>query len=296
MLDLIAFFRKKYPEYVQLGLSVIPENKVTIAIDGKNYETIFFHLLYEPQLIGILIPDTLVGCNDFEKISNLSFPKNDPARAAFTITCVSKIDCDDQAVLLCKVGSVQLKKNWFEHWYVNRFFQRALAKNNYVIDHFDAAVFDKMLIFFRYPKPVFVICTSSERANSFPVDTCRKVGNYYVFGVRESNRIMSKVAIGDQFSIGISDFEKRNLIYQLGNYSDADSPVSYLTDDPTGIRIPEVVSDYTIVALKQIIRFENQSVFVAHTVSETVVLNPSKFLAHIHKFWLLSKNIRKQYL
>lgn len=295
MLHLISFFRKKYPEFVQLALSTVPENTVAISVDGKKYDTSFFHLLYEPQLIGIELPEALKEFEDGFKITRLQIPNPRSQPIELELAFDSKMDCG-QTILLFKVIKADLHASWFERWYINRFFKRALVKNNYVIQKFDPIVFDKLLTFFYYPKPVFVISTRSETGNSFPVDTCRKVGDHYIFGVRASNKIMAAVTIGESFAIGFSDFSNKHLVYQLGNYSDAQNPVQYIKDGQTGIMVPEAVSGYQLVTLEEVRTFGNQSVFVARINSNIIQLKQAPFLAHIHKLWLLPKQVRKYYL
>ena len=208
----------------------------------------------------------------------------------------NSIKLGQETVVIFKVDSVCLEAGVLQKLYIKRFYKRAIKKNNFVIRTFNLAVFNKIISCFYYPKPVFLISTKVlQNKNSFPVDTCREIGNHFIFGVRASNKIMNSVVIGDIFAIGISDFSKGNTIYELGNYSIEKNDISYIENQEHDIFIPNIVSKYCCVALTQIHSYQSQNIYVAKMISEEIIVNQSPFLSHIHKFWLLKKQRSRFY-
>ena len=289
MLKLIDYFLvKKYPEFVQLSLDDIKNNAVTIDFGNKKYYGSFVHLLYDPQIIGVQIPDTLRFSEVLETITHLSIDNKKNTLIDFQVKLHQIIKLDKETVLLFEVEKTQLHISLAEKRYVNRFYVRAIKKNNFVIKHFDTIVFDKILSFFYYPKPVYLISTASnEERNSFPVDTCHRIDNHFIFGVRASNKLMSQVAIDEIFCMSLSDFEHKEGLYNLGNYSPEKKEISYIENQEYGIKIPHIISKYQFVSLVKIHSYLNQNIYVAKVISEEFVVTKLPFLAHIHKFWLL---------
>jgi len=288
-MQLISFFRKKHPEFVQVPLVEIPENTIEITLENKQYKATYFHLLYEPQLIGITIPESLTA-EQVSPIKTITINKFHKIKLEWTVNFNATINLGAQTILLFEVVNADLKTNFWERLYIRRFFKRAIIKNNYVINTFNTRVFDKMISFFYYPKPVYIVSTAATAGeNAFPVDTCRQVGTLFIFGVRTSNQKMQQVNIGDTMVMGLSEFSKKHLIYQLGNYSTENREIDYTMDPNYGIAVPNIVSKYYSVRLTQIHSYDSQKVYVAQSIAGEKTLSPSPFLAHIHKFWLLPK-------
>ena len=289
MLKLISFFKKKLPEFVQIALSGIPENTVEVILENKRYKATYFHLLYEPQLIGITFSESFT-VEQGSQIKTVAICKSDKTKLIWELNFSAVINVGAETVFLFEVLKADLKVNFLERLYIRRFFERAIKKNNYVIGTFTADVFDKMISFFYYPKPVYIISTTAtEGENAFPVDTCRHMGTYFIFGVRTSNKKMHQVKIGDSLAIGLSEFSKKHLIYQLGNYNTENREIDYAMDIHYKIATPNIISKHYWVTLTQIHSYESQKVYVAEIIAHEKTLNKSSFLAHIHKFWLLPK-------
>lgn len=281
------FFKEKYAEYVQLPFAEPESNTIQTVLDGKKYYGSFLQLLYEPQLIGVVFSDTGIL---FDTVNELTILKNNQTKLiSFSVKFSREIVLDKVKILLFEVESAKLHISFLEKIYVRRFYTRALIKNNYVIDFFNPGVFDKLIAFFYYPKPVYLISTLAEGNNSFPVDTCTRVDNHFIFGVRESNKIMNAVKIGNVFAVSLSDFYQKGKIYQLGNYSETTNEITYVEDEQYKLRIPEIVARYQLVRLKEVYRYRKQNVYVGQIISGENIINTAPFLAHIHKFWLLSK-------
>lgn len=289
MLKFISFFRKKQPEFVQMPLSEVPENTAEVILENKQYKVTCFHLLYEPQLIGIRSHE-LFTAEQGSQITTITISKSHKIILNWEVRFKAALHLGTEAIFLFEVLKADLKIIFLERLYIRRFFERAVKKNNYVISTFNTAVFDKMISFFYYPKPVYIISTEATPGeNAFPVDTCRQVGAYFVFGVRTSNKKMQPVAIGDTLAIGLSEFSKKHLIYQLGNYSTEKGEIDYTMDAHYGIAVPNIVSEYYWVTLTQIHSYESQKVYVAEIIADKKIRNQEPFLTHIHKFWLLPK-------
>ena len=289
MLKFISFFRKKYPEFVQVPLLKVPENTVEVILENKQYTATCFHLLYEPQLIGIKINEPITN-GQRSQITTITVSKFHKTKLNWRVGFKTTINLGAETIFLFEVLTADLKINFLERLYIRRFFERAIKKNNYVISIFNSAIFDKIISFFYYPKPVYIISTKAPLGeNAFPVDTCRQVGAYFVFGVRTSNKKMQKVKIGDNLAIGLSEFSKKHLIYQLGNYSTEKREIDYTMDAHYGISVPNIVSKHYWVTLTQIHSYESQKVYVAEIIGDEKIRNQEPFLAHIHKFWLLPK-------
>ena len=307
MKSLISFIRKKYPEFVPLALTEIPDNTITIEIEGKKHEFTFFNVLYEPQLIGVEIPDEWKNTGSFHNFTKMSIRagKKIP-QVGFDVHFERIIAAGEHKVAVFSVKDVTIKSGIFENWYANRFFKRAIIKNNFIIKTFDAKVYRKIIAFFYYPKPVFIISTSAPVGkNAFPVDTCRQIGSHFIFGVRQSNKIISAVNPGDVIAIGLSDFSKQHLIYQLGKYSPEENLIQYVYNEKYGIAVPEIIVENHFITIIEIIKYDNQDVYVGEIIAHESRRTETPFFAHIHKFWLLSatrrkfysgRNTRKQYL
>ncbi|WP_298155893.1 hypothetical protein [Flavobacterium sp.] len=293
MLNLLSFFSAKYPEYVQVPLEKIPGNEGYVKIQGNNQPVTLFNVLYEPQLIGLTFSDNNFTSTEIEGVSNLSLGEN----AIFLkISFESTIKIPSGNTFLYRVNNADLDIQFWKRKYLQRFYKRAVAKNNFVIEVFDFGVFLKITSFFYYPKPVFLVSTKEkEGRNTFPVDTCRKVGNYYIFGARKSNRIINKAVVGDEIVIGSSDFTQRELIYQLGKYSSGKNEIPSSADGQTGIFVPSTVASYEVAEIHQIIAYKNQNVYIAKVTSGIMKLSDNPMLAHIHKFWLIEGKIRSRY-
>ena len=298
MLHLIDYFLiKKHKEFVQLPLLKRGNQPVEIEWNQQKYYSTVFHLLYEPQIIGVSIPQDLMVDDALKEIKKLTIrDENQQPIILWQVAFVSYINLGEETVGIFKIDAVDLKVGWLQKQYINRFYKRDLKNNNFIIKTFNAAVYNKIISFFYYPKPVFLISTKAERSNnSFPVDTCRQVGNHFIFGVRASNKIMNAVAIDDVFCIGLSDFSKGNAIYELGNHSAEKNEISYIENTKYDISVPNIISKYCWVKLVQIDAHQTQNIYIAQMVSEEITVNPSPFLAHIHKFWLLKKQRSRSY-
>ncbi|AWA29503.1 hypothetical protein HYN48_05040 [Flavobacterium magnum] len=293
MFRLIRFFAKKQPEYVQVALDTVPGNEAIVTIDATDYEVIFFNVLYEPQLIGIVFPEFEVTPESMAGVSCLNI-KNGTIR--FDLTYNANIRTSSGNIFLCTVNDAAIRTGLFGKRYLQRFYERALVKKKYVIGTLDISVYRKLIAFFYYPKPVFLVCTATtENTNAFPVDTCRKVWDHYIFGARRSNNIIGGCAVGDVIIIGDADFSKRDMIYQLGKFRVAQDEIKFRTDTGTGIPVPETVSGYEAARIVQIMEYATQNVYIAEVVSERTVVNDAPALAHIHKFWLTSEKMRRRY-
>ncbi len=236
------FFKEKHPEYVQLSLYEIENNIIELVGHNLKYKGLLLHLLYEPQLIGVKISEKIPT---LETIKELIISKNNKPFIQFFVEFSRSITLDKETIVLFEVKEVNLHISFLAKQYIGRFYKRALKKNNYVIDVFNPKVFNKLISFFYYPKPVYLISTattSDENKNSFPVDTCQRVGNYFIFGVRASNKIMNSVKMNDVFAISLSDFHQKDNIYQLGNYSSKINKISHIDEATCSIKIPDVVS------------------------------------------------------
>jgi hypothetical protein len=276
---------------VQLSLTTIEENLGEFYLDNKWHSCQIFHLLYDPQIIGLAMPNKWENSNEINHLANVRIlDQNKKAIVFLELFFISKTDVvGDKRVMLFEVKNATLKINSFEKIYINRFYKRNLAIENYTIKEFNAVVFNKIISFFYYPKPVFLISTKARNSiNSFPVDTCRKVGDYYLFGVRTSNKIMSAVEAGEIISIGLSNFKSKDLVYDLGNYGKKEKEISFDENAKHGIFIPKVVSKYQYVQLMKIYTFPSQNIYVCKVISDEIIINELPYLAHIHKFWLLS--------
>ncbi len=291
------FWTKKHKEFVQLPLIESEQQPVEIELNHRKYYGTVFHLLYEPQIIGVTIPRDLKVDDALQEIKKLTIlNENKQPIIVWQVTFENCIPLGEETVVIFKVDFATLNVGWLQKLYINRFYKRALKKNNFVIKTFNAVIFNKILSFFYYPKAVFLISTKAEKTkNSFPVDTCRQIENHFIFGVRASNKIMNQVIIGGVFSIGFSDFYKENAIYELGNYTTEKNEIAYIENPQYAIQIPNIVSKYCWVELTQIYSYQTQNIYTAKMVSEEMIINRSPFLSHIHKFWLIKKQRSRSY-
>ncbi|MDI1257437.1 MAG: hypothetical protein PSV16_15185 [Flavobacterium sp.] len=296
MNNLISFFRKKYPEFVPLALTEIPEHIISLKIEGKQHEFTFFNMLYEPQLIGVVIPNKWNNYG-FEDVTKMTISNEKKIQQIhFDVIFERTILADEVKIAVFSVQEAKLKNGMLKKWYVNRFYNRAIAKNNFIIKTFDAKVYQKLIAFFYYPKPVFIVSTQANLGkNAFPVDTCKQIGNHFIFGVRRSNAIISTINPGDVIAIGLSDFSKRDLIYQLGKYIPEQNLIQFTRNEKYNIAVPEIVVENHFVSITEIIRYDNQNVYVGKIIASEAILKSTLFFAHIHKFWLLSSERTKLY-
>lgn len=296
MVDLSAFILKKYPEYIRISKRVIEATPVQMLHSGQVFTGTFHHLLYDPQIIGVKL-DSGAGGDHIPEIATIQITEETGKCAvSFSVIFDRTIVLQEEIVLIFSVTRVSLNAGLFKQQYLNRFYKRSVKKNNFIISEFTLAVFHKVVAFFYYPKPVFVVSTANGKGpNSFPVDTCHRIGQYFIFGARHSNRIINTARVGDTIAIGLSNINKADEIYQLGKYAEGSNEIIYKRDNNFDIAVPDVVSGYNLAELTEIFRYGIQDIYLARIVSKDYRVNGAPFLSHIHKFWMLSNRLRKYY-
>lgn len=144
--NLISFFRKKLPEFVPLALMEIPDNIIVLKINGGFHEFPFFNMLYEPQLIGVTVSDQQF---DFQEVTKMAILDNNKIQqVSFDVTFERTIIAEADKVAVFSVNEITLRAGFLKKWYVNRFFKRAIIKDNFIIKTFDLKVYQKLIAFF----------------------------------------------------------------------------------------------------------------------------------------------------
>jgi len=275
---ILSFGFRRLKEYQPVAFEETPVPIFKIGNGNDWVDCTVFHVLYEPMLV--LVPfDIAVNIAVFQYTKIRIYDSRNPQKmiAELSISLFNSINETNHNLCLFEVLDANLNLSFLKKLYLKRIYNFSLEGPNFMsVYNFD--IYKKLAALFSFPKQVWLVSIPSPNANQhFPIDLCGIAGNVVIIGVRNSNKNMSNVNVGETFYISqaaASDYDK---IYALGKFSNAGNPIE--TIKTAEMAFPDVICDYRKLVLQQKILFENQTIYLCKTAA-IVKLNDKKPLFH----------------
>ena len=282
---ILSFGFRRLKEYQPVTFEKTPVPVFKIGNGNYWVDCSVFHVLYEPMLV--LVPFGIaVDAAVFQDTKIRIYDSRNPQKmtAELGVSLFKSIAEENANLCLFEVLEANLNLSFLKELYLKRIYNLSLKGPNFMsVYNFD--IYKKLAALFSFPKQVWLVSIPSPSGNQhFPIDLCGIAGDTVIVGVRNSNKNMGNVNIGETFYISqaaASDYDK---IYTLGKFSNNENPIEKIETAETAF--PDVICDYRKLVLEQKLPFENQTIYVCKTAA-IVKLNDKKPLFHLHKIWLL---------
>lgn len=144
---------------------------------------------------------------------------------------------------------------------------------------------------FTYPRRVMMIAVEQENSPYFfPVDLQGRVSAFYFFGLRHSNKIIKVLQQTRKVVICFVPSSEYKTLYYLGKFSkeSKETPIAFTRSSVFRFQIPEFVSGYYEIELKNDHDIGSQQLFIGKIANECKASPDSIFLYHVHMLQILA--------
>jgi len=284
-------------EFMTVGIGDSVREKVYLK-SGERISDITgrqWLLALDPRVLGVWVergaPDDLPSENAACRMYFLDSAPTDERHVAREAVAVldlepfTRIEEKRGTLVLMKVTNSEIRH--VPSWKARLLYTRFYKKPRFSFEKLKAVA-----AAYSYPRRVRIISfkESSEYNYIFPMDLLADISyaGLYLFGMRHSNRVLSKVTQQEQIVVSEVPAELKPLIYQLGkNHSASPPPLEQLPfatvqSREFGVHIPDWAEGYKELHIRRTLDLGSHMLLLAECAQETHLKPATPRLHHIH--------------
>ena len=277
-------------EYATITIPHDIQEQVYLEINDKKLEVTKnqWVLCLEPLIFGIWIEDELVKHDLFNKKKcKIIFEDSNSLKTKTAIANLELKETIEEPNGVLFLLTLKTSRIYSLNFIRAQFlFRRYYKKAGFSFEKFKSFV-----TAYSYPRKVSLISFKSEdHYNIFPMDLVGELKNpnRMVFGLRHTNRTLSRIITTEKLIASEIPFTQKDSIYKLGSHHSVnpplpkDLPFHVSESNVFGFYIPEWACSYKEIRILKTINLGSHMLLWGELINETILSSPISSLYHIH--------------